>query len=306
MKLPSVLVSLLMSQVLARGYDAIKRCSLVNEQPPAQVQSKIASRVNSALARSKSGLKGVVQESRMAPINVSVVWHVVYGADGAGNENAMLLNTYIGRNIGLMFQLQDIKYYNATGNSTFDSDNSWGYDFQVQTRIGGMETLNIWSVPEIDCETVGFASFPWGKDPSDGIVIDAYTMLGVSYSASPCNFNDMYTTLDDAPSESDDTFPFNLGRTLVHEAGHWLGLVHTFEGGCDREEWGEIQVDDLPRQMNATSGCPVGRNSCPGHIGFDPIHNFMDYSDDACLEDFSLGQFSLMRYTYVSTRLTTF
>ena len=282
-----------MTQVLARGYDAINRCAtLENEQPSEQWLNKIASRVNCALARSKSGLKGVVQESRMDPINVSVIWHVVYGADGVGDvnsstvrENAKLLDTYIGRNIGLMFQLEAINYYDCVGNSSFDTSNDRGFDFRVQTRVGGPETLNIWSVPEIEDGILGFATFPWANDTGhDGIVIDAHAMLGV------------------APEDS----PNNLGRVLVHEAGHWLGLVHTFEGGCDRKKWDVIQVDDLPPQDSPSSGCPVGRNSCPDHIGFDPIHNFMDYSNDACFEDFSLGQYSLMRHTYVGARLTTF
>ena len=285
-----------MSQVLAHGHDARQRCaSLGNEQPPAQLQNKIASTLNTALARSGSGLKGVVQASQMAPINVSVIWHVVYGANGLGfvntsvvRDNARLINRYIGRNIGLRFQLKKIKYYNATGNSSFTSRNNLGFDFRVKTRIGGMETLNIWSVPNITYgkwPLLGFATFPWGFDPrEDGVNIDTYSMLGV------------------APSES----PFNLGRTLIHETGHWLGLVHSFEGGCDRKQWGEMQVDDLAPQRSPTRGCPVGRNSCQDHMGFDPIHNFMDYSDDACYEDFSLGQFSLMRHTYVSARLTSF
>ncbi|KAM3471481.1 hypothetical protein MY8738_009316 [Beauveria namnaoensis] len=68
---------------------------------------------------------------------------------------------------------------------------------------------------------------------------------------------------------------YNKGLTVVHEVGHWIGLVHTFEGGCDGE--GDF-IDDTPASANASRGCQIHRNSCPGRDGLDPIHNIMDYS----------------------------
>jgi Pregnancy-associated plasma protein-A len=79
---------------------------------------------------------------------------------------------------------------------------------------------------------------------------------------------------------------FNEGKTLTHETGHWLGLYHPFEGGCSPP--GDL-VDDTPPQGTPTSGCPVGKDTCPGG-GVDSVHNYMDYSYDSCMNQFTRGQ----------------
>jgi hypothetical protein len=62
--------------------------------------------------------------------------------------------------------------------------------------------------------------------------------------------------------------PYNEGKTLTHEVGHWLGLLHPFEGGC---VGGGDFVDDTPPQASKTSGCPAFKDTCPGG-GVDSIH----------------------------------
>ncbi len=135
--------------------------------------------------------------------------------------------------------------------------------------------LNVWVVNTIAAISgtsgivLGYAQFPFqrGSQPTtDGIVIraDQIGMLGIADKSQ-------------------------AGRTLTHEVGHWIGLYHTFQGGCSGSGDG---VSDTPPCASASSGCNKTRNSCnndnPNQR--DMIENYMDYSDGNCLELFTQGQ----------------
>lgn len=78
----------------------------------------------------------------------------------------------------------------------------------------------------------------------------------------------------------------NIGITTIHETGHWLGLYHIFEGGCfDKDE-----VADTPAQASPSFVCDLTRDSCPAGPGLDDVKNYMNYSDDSCLDHFTEGQ----------------
>ncbi|CAF9926746.1 MAG: hypothetical protein HETSPECPRED_006413 [Heterodermia speciosa] len=87
---------------------------------------------------------------------------------------------------------------------------------------------------------------------------------------------------------------YQQGKTAVHEVGHWFGLLHTFMGeSCDPSDPGDF-VDDTAQESASTDGCPplegYTKDSCPDSPGTDPVHNFMDYSNDECYTDFTDDQ----------------
>lgn len=85
---------------------------------------------------------------------------------------------------------------------------------------------------------------------------------------------------------------YQEGEILIHEMGHYFGLEHTFENGCNPP--GD-EVDDTPYEAAPSWDCPVGQDSCPDDPGEDPIHNYMNYTDESCISEFTPGQRARMQ-----------
>ncbi len=90
--------------------------------------------------------------------------------------------------------------------------------------------------------------------------------------------------------------PYHLGRTTTHELGHYFGLYHTFNGGCAGGSCYNSgdRICDTNNESTPTFGCPGSRSSCGLQA---PKDNYMDYSDDICMEMFTPEQSNRMRCT---------
>jgi PKD repeat protein len=165
---------------------------------------------------------------------------------------------------------------------TTDGDDE---DIKDLSRWPNTKYLNIWTVKSIagsgDGVILGYAYLPdvvaWGPD-LDGIVVrsDRVGTIGTSNGT---------------------------GRTLTHEIGHYLGLDHTFEGGCSGSGDG---VSDTPKAADANFGCDYTINSCTNENPDKPdmIENYMDYSNDNCQIIFTAGQKSVFNNTFSQYRST--
>jgi Pregnancy-associated plasma protein-A len=220
---------------------------------------------------------------------VPVYFHVVH-AGGVGNISDSIINAqmnvlnaafaglYGGAATGFSFQLAGVT---RTDNAEwhFAGPTTSGERAMKQAlHQGGWNALNIYATTA--GAYLGWAYFPGLPESQqylDGIVVDWESMPRASRK-----YRNQY----------------DLGHTATHEAGHWFHLHHTFNGGCNN--WGDY-VDDTPPQRIATFGCPEGQDSCR-EPGLDPIHNYMDYSFDACYNQFTPGQVARMQDAWLAFR----
>ena len=127
---------------------------------------------------------------------------------------------------------------------------------------------------------LGYAQFPGGSASTDGVVL-------------------LYSSIGSVLSPGTAT-PYHLGRTATHEVGHWLNLRHIWgdESGCT----GSDLVGDTPNQGAENYGCPTfpKTDACSATSPGVMFMNYMDYTDDACMNMFTTGQSDRMNALFAS------
>ncbi len=248
--------------------------------PKARQISRMSADLRRRLARARDRHGSRTVQSVTVPLWVHVIKDGALGApDAAVKQQVAALNAAYGGKVGgadtgFRFDLKGITH---TANPQWFRDPvAYEEPMKRKLRTGGPETLNLY-LAQLSQLVLGYATYPyWYKDEPqlDGVVIDWRSMPG-------------------GPLAN-----FNRGYTAVHEIGHWFGLLHTFENGCD--EPGDF-VADTPAEGSPGSGCPQRRDSCPAP-GDDPIHNFMDYGYDRCMSEFTAGQAARMYEMWTTYR----
>ncbi len=226
-------------------------------------------------ARLEGARQGEAVTNLTTTRTVNVYFHIIRNSAGEGNVTSQQLNDLIAvlngayQSAGITFQLTGVdtktnsNFFAASPGTTAEKK------MKIALRQGSADELNIYTSSPSG-GLVGWGTFPWeyAQAPKmDGVVM-------------------LYSTLPGGTAA-----PYNEGDQTVHEVGHWMGLYHTFQGGCNIN--GDL-VPDTPAERSANFGCPLNRDTCPNKAGLDPIHNYMDYTDDSCIYEFTPGQIARM------------
>lgn len=217
---------------------------------------------------------------------INVYIHVITDAAGNGAPTTQMLSSQMSvlnaayAASGWSFNVVGTDYTANTAWYTMQPGTTAERDAKSTLRKGTAADLNIYYA-NIGGGLLGWATFPsdYTRSPKmDGVVVLTSSLPGGTAA------------------------PYNQGDTATHEVGHWMGLYHTFQGGCARQTSGGDGVADTAAEKSPAYGCPTGRDSCGNLAGLDPITNFMDYTDDACMNSFTSGQTTRMATAYSTFR----
>ncbi|HYC56259.1 MAG TPA: zinc metalloprotease [Candidatus Binatia bacterium] len=225
----------------------------------------------------------------ISPIVVPVHMHVIHNGNTAPNLSDAtiavqmeVLNEAFGGYLGgaaTAFQFELVSVDRTLDAAWYNMDYGSNEEEAAKAalRQGDATHLNIYTA------NIGDGLLGWSTAPS-------------SYSARPQDDGVvlLYSTVPGGAAA-----PYHRGKTLVREVGIWLGLRLPSLGGCNAGD----SVADTPPEASPAFGCPVDRDTCPGDSQYDAIHNFMDYTDDDCLYEFTAGQAERMQQQWSTYRL---
>ncbi|SCV74875.1 BQ2448_7904 [Microbotryum intermedium] len=250
----------------------------------AALEARIASVRGTGAATSRQAAIAAV----VATKNVPVYFHVIQNATGTSTRNGYISAATINSQISVLnqgFANSGVSF--SLAGSDYTVNRNWftyaGPSTTQQTamksalRKGNAASLNLYRQA---CSRFGS---PVGFVEGSGKGLLGYATFPESYRGAPKDDGVvfLYSSVPGGATEN-----YNQGKTVTHEVGHWVGLYHTFQGGCTGN--GDF-VDDTPAEASPATGCDRGRDTCSS-AGTDPVTNFMDYSYDACMDNFTSGQ----------------
>ncbi|CEM26450.1 unnamed protein product [Vitrella brassicaformis CCMP3155] len=253
-----------------RGVQGVK-CATDN---PSIATQRAARTRRQALARTAAG-DTARASPKHTPIFVRFV-HLRSGAAGDVSEQqrmqqvAVLNDAFRAANFDFIYHPSNV--VNHDNDDWFRMEHKSAEEAAAKRELYRSGFLNIYTVNP-PTGTLGWATFPWdfaGAPTMDGVVLHVDTLPGGT------------------------NHPFNEGDTGVHEVGHWFGLLHTFQNGCSGE--GD-EIDDTPahRFPNWGKPDPTAANGACMAGERAPVKNYMNYTDDAWMDNFTPGQVARMQ-----------